>query len=651
MVIRKNLIPLIIVIGLLSIQGLKAETNDNKDLLSRTTNKEKENSLDGNFKGYKTDSVQHIQEIVVTGTNLATKKNLLPYSISIVSGTKIENSGENNVLKILSGRVPGMFVTERGVGGFGISTGGSGGIKIRGVGGSPTSQVLMMVDGQPQFAGIYSHHVADSYTSDYVEKVEVIRGPASVLYGSNAMGGAVNIITKHAITDGVFNNLSAMYGSYNTSRFNYSNMVKHGRFSSVLTLNYENSDGIKKDFDFSKGGGYAKVGYDFSDNWSANIDYNLMKFAGNDPTYITEDSPEPYHQNILRGAGSLNLNNNYGTTSGSIKMFYSYGNHFIKDPKPFHSTDDHLGVIAYQSFSLFNGNAVTAGFDFTNYSGRIPLSGGTAHTEGSMSTISKKTVTESAPYIVVAQSFLDELFSLNAGLRYVINDKFGNKLVPQGGITLFPLSDNIIKASLAKGYRNPSFRELYLYRPANPDLKSEEMMNYEISYTRYMLEKTLMFELTGYWSKGSDLIQTVAKPELGHPLNENTGSFINKGIEVSFAYHVLENLNFNSSYSYMNSSLKNLTGAPKNQFFFGVDYKPINKLKVDLQVRNIGGLYVASDINNQNYTLLDANISYYAADNIEVFAKIDNILNQRYYINYGYEMPGILAFGGVRLKF
>ena len=114
-----------------------------------------------NENGYQTDSIQQIQDIVVTGTNLATDNNKLPYSISILSNKEIEESGESKVLSILSGRIPSLFVTERGVTGFGVSTGGSGGIKIRGVGGSPTSQVLMMVDGQPQFAGIFSHHVAD----------------------------------------------------------------------------------------------------------------------------------------------------------------------------------------------------------------------------------------------------------------------------------------------------------------------------------------------------------------------------------------------------------------------------------------------------------------------------------------------------------
>lgn len=111
--------------------------------------------------------VYNIEEVVVTGSNSATERNLLPYTVSVVDGRRLEATGRTQLLSALSGRVPGLFVTERNIFGFGISNGGSGGIKIRGVGGEPTNAILMMVDGQPQFAGVYSHSVADFYETEY----------------------------------------------------------------------------------------------------------------------------------------------------------------------------------------------------------------------------------------------------------------------------------------------------------------------------------------------------------------------------------------------------------------------------------------------------------------------------------------------------
>ena len=113
-----------------------------------------------------TTQVHGINEVVVTGTNQAT--------------------GKTQLLAAISGEVPSLFVSQRNIFGFGVSNGGSGGIKLCGVGGSPTSGILMMVDGQPQFAGLYSHPVADFYEMEYVDHVEVVRGRGDQQWLSDA---------------------------------------------------------------------------------------------------------------------------------------------------------------------------------------------------------------------------------------------------------------------------------------------------------------------------------------------------------------------------------------------------------------------------------------------------------------------------------
>ncbi|MDE6526052.1 MAG: TonB-dependent receptor plug domain-containing protein, partial [Muribaculaceae bacterium] len=147
-------------------------------------------------------TAQMLDELVVTGSNAAVPARLMPYTVSVVSRAELESSGSPELLSVISGRVPSLFVTQRSIYGFGVSSnGGSGHIKMRGIGGDRASAVLMMLDGQPQFAGIYSHHVADFYDKDYVERVEVLRGPSSVLYGSNAMAGTINVLTRHPRRD------------------------------------------------------------------------------------------------------------------------------------------------------------------------------------------------------------------------------------------------------------------------------------------------------------------------------------------------------------------------------------------------------------------------------------------------------------------
>ena len=126
------------------------------------------------------DTAKVLNEVVVTGTTNSVSQKLLPYTVSVINNRQLEAAGQTQVLSAISGMVPSLFVSQRSIFGFGVSNGGAGHIKLRGVGGDRASAVLMMVDGQPQFAGIYSHHIADFYDKEYVERVEVLRGPGSV---------------------------------------------------------------------------------------------------------------------------------------------------------------------------------------------------------------------------------------------------------------------------------------------------------------------------------------------------------------------------------------------------------------------------------------------------------------------------------------
>ena len=194
------------------------------------------------------------------------------------------------------------------------------------------------------------------------------------------------------------------------------------------------------------------------------------------------------------------------------------------------------------------------------------------------------------------------------------------------------------------GYRNPSFRELYLYRMANPDLQPEKMMNYEVSVSR-TFSRYLSAELTAYYSKGDNLIQTVDMK------NQNTGRFINKGIELSAHSRPLGNLWITATYSYLHTSLRNLAGAPRNQYFLGLEWKPWRILDICADLKGVGGLYVAENISRQNYAVLDLKVSCDLCRYVTVFTRLENLTDARYMINRGYDMPGFTGMGGFKLRF
>lgn len=135
-----------------------------------------------------------IERVVVTGTRNRTDIRHLPMTVSVVGRQTVERANEPSLLPVLTEQVPGLFAAGRGVMGYGVSGGAAGQLSVRGIGGPaqegvPTTGMLVLIDGHPQYMGLFGHPVSDACQSFLAERVEVLRGPASVLYGSNAMGG------------------------------------------------------------------------------------------------------------------------------------------------------------------------------------------------------------------------------------------------------------------------------------------------------------------------------------------------------------------------------------------------------------------------------------------------------------------------------
>ena len=119
------------------------------------------------------------------------------------------------MLPALTEQVPGLFGTSRGVMGVWRIYRCSRRLSLRGMSGS--AQMLVLIDGHPQYMGLFGHPISDAYQTMLAERVEVLRGPASVLYGSNAMGGVINIVTRKMQEDGVKTNINLGGGSYGTA--------------------------------------------------------------------------------------------------------------------------------------------------------------------------------------------------------------------------------------------------------------------------------------------------------------------------------------------------------------------------------------------------------------------------------------------------
>jgi outer membrane cobalamin receptor len=588
------------------------------------------------------DSVKSVEleKVIVTGTKTYVSRDNVPLTVSVVTKREIEESSESNLLPVLSERVPGLFVTERGITGFGVANGAAGQISMRGIGGSPTTEVLVLLNGNPQFMGLMGHPLADAYVASDVERVEVIRGPASVLYGSNAMGGVINIITKEQTTEGYSGNARVMYGSYNTQKYMINGGFKKKGFEVFAGINRDHTDGHRDSSAFTINNGYARMGYTFNDHLKANADLSVARFEAQDPG--PEGGYAGATMNISRGMGAVSFDNSYEKINGSARFFYNFGDHNLSDG--FHSKDNNYGMVVYESFSFFKGNTITTGVDYMNYGG---MAENTKAMGGKGMIFADTSVNEVGAYALIQQLLFKRL-TLNAGFRYQHNSMFGNEPVPSAGFAIKATSTTTIKGSVSKGFRSPTIREMFMWAPANRNLQPEKMINYEAGVCQSFFKDIASAEVTVFKSDGSNMIQVL--PINGIPKYYNTGTFSNTGIETAIRIKPIKKLIIHFNYSYIH--MKNpVLATPQQQIYTSVTYYWKNFM-FNLSMQNVEKLYLQTGANpvTCSFNLLNARVGYKINKHVNIFCKGENLLNTSYQVMNKYPMPGIVLFAGLNLN-
>lgn len=598
----------------------------------------------------KNDTTNVLGEVVVLETSAKAPVALLPLDVKIVGAEIIDNSTETNLLPVLQNRIPGMFVTERGLAGYGVSGDAAGSVNIRGVGGG--NKVLFLIDGQPQWAGVFGHSLPDTYVTNDVQKVEVVSGPSSLLYGSGAMGGSVNLITRRAMHDGLEGSVRAMGGSYGTQKYGVKAGYRHGAWNAFAAASYESTDGNRSGMDYWLSNQYASLGYTFSRHWEVGANVMLTETKADNPGSVDLAMPIEMWAKMFRTTTSLFIKNNYDISSGGVQAYYNWGKHKIddglKNGKPrdylFNSKDYNIGVTAFQTVRPWDGNDLSVGVDFKHWGGEAWNS---AKADGKESPITDRHVNEIGAYAMMQQAFFNNRLSLNAGARIEHSSQFGNEWIPQAGFIYRPWSATRMKFSYGKGFRSPNIRELYMYAPRNPELRPESMDNFEVELRHWFFDSRLNTGLALYYINGDNMIQSVMVD--GVAKNMNTGKFINKGFELDASFAINSEWNVTANYAYLHTST-DILAAPEHKVFGEVAYSPGN-WQFTLDAMGIWGL--KTEKTTEHYTLLNARVAYTFTFNkpLTLFVKGENLTAADYQINYGFPMPRATVMAGLEWKF
>ena len=200
----------------------------------------------------------------------------------------------------------------------------------------------------------------------------------------------------------------------------------------------------------------------------------------------------------------------------------------------------------------------------------------------------------------------------------------------------------------SKGFRYPTIREMYMFRPANPDLKPERLWSYELSFAQRLLDGRLFYGVNVFYIDGENLIMRM--PIDGRPLNVNTGKIENSGIEAQVAYRIVPAWSVDANYSYLHMD-NPVLASPEHKLYVGTAFSK-GRWNVSTGLQYVAGLYKELDPEEtEDFLLWNVRGSFRVLDGFDVWVKGENLLAQRYEINAGFPMPKATVMAGVNIKF
>lgn len=596
-----------------------------------------------------TQSVSEAAEsatVVVSATRIPRAVRDVGVSVSVISRERIEELNAQNVGEIL-GEVTDARVNSAG------SMGAASDITLRG---SSASQVLVMVDGRK--VNLPSLGMADlsMFPVDQIERIEVIRGPGSVLYGAGAMAGVVNIVTREP-PEQLQTDLSVAYGTKNTRILQLDNGAKIGDVGYLITASQNASDGWRQN-DACDGYHIAgKLDYDMTPESQLVLNSGFSRQNKGVPgstSWLTPNAKQYDRQYWFDLTHKYEFETNSCLTS---KAFLNQYWQDYKDPDSF--TDDtsrnqKAGLDVQQTLPVGEKQLLLGGIYLENDYVNSRNSAGVSRIGGSHDLFT------GAGFLQDEISFL-ERFVATPGLRCDIQSEWGAELSPKISGLYKITGDTRLKASVGRGFRAPTINELYWrddYTEGNPDLKPEESLSYDAGIQQQLGEKSTI---------GVSLFQSHVKKLIawyddgqGIYKAQNINDAFLQGVEaelnVQFTKEISGALNYTLLDTQDTSGLydgESLTYRPKNKVGGRLGYQSKRGLKLGVNAEYTGTVYTDRTNTSElgGFFTLGASASQTIFRGVEIFVNGNNLLDKGYEMVKGYPMPGASVMCGVKAMF
>ena len=616
-----------------------------------------------------------IAQVVVTANRAPLAIDKVGQSVTVLTQDDIRLDQETAVSDILA-RTPGVSFSRNG--GPGETTS----LYIRG---AEAAQTVVLIDGvkvnDPTDPG--AGYDFSNLTSGDIARIEILRGPQSTLYGSEAIGGVVNIITADA-TRPLQGDLQVEGGSYGTAYVKGAVGGKEDNFDWRIGAYYNATDGVSA-FDKAFGGkeddGYTSAGlsgrfrYDLTPTlqFDERVYYTSSrnKFDGFDtPTFTFGDDNEFGRTQSFIDYTGFNLSLLDGRLKNRLAFEYNDIDRRNEDPDQ--------GVTKF-SF-LAQGRAATI-----EYEGTYAIAPGYQAVFGAQSERStinafsplfdpaptKANVTETSGYGQIVGEVLPGL-TLTGGVRYDAHSTFGDHVTGQASAAWKLNGGNtILRASFGQGFKAPSLYQLYS-EYGNTALRPETSNGWDAGVEQHFFDGRVVVQATYFGRETRNLIDFVscfevltgacAQHQVSGGFYDNVARADAQGVELEGSWKATDALTFTANYTYDDVEDRSpgspdkglqLARRPKNTANLSGAYVWPVKLRTEVAVRYAGDSFDDdAHINRlKSYTLVDLRASYPLRDNLELYGRIENLADKHYETTFQYGTLGRAAYGGVRLSF
>ena len=615
-----------------------------------------------------------LDEYVVTATRMENKLVNTPANVSVITAEEFAKRNYQSVSEALE-NVPGVIVKRSGF------LGGDQHVYLNG-----DDRVLIMVDGRrlnqdKGTSGRSGFDMTNLPSPDFIEKIEILKGAGSSLYGSDAVGGVINIITKSANRN--FAKINVNTGSWGTQNYSALVSAKKGKTGVLATVNKQKQNYTK----YKEAGSDENIKWPNSSNDIIGATVKVDQEIGDDKLatlyfeHSFKDGGKPYYAVGLGGyngvytkAFGTDLNNNISgkfewgrgeKNPGFIQVYRNYynGHHYDNNSDSnYYETKD--GVEVQQTWELTKKNKIVVGVDWRESEINNPGTYG-----GKIAKINNKAI-----YLQDSWEFANT-WLLNAGIRYDKHNYFGHKNTASVAINKKFNEDSHAYISWGQVFNAPQANDLFYYSPpsawsgamlGNPNLKPETGDVWTIGYDTKIGDKT-RFGINVFYSDLDDAIKWAAV-DAGNPYGDwtvdNVAKQKKRGMEFNVSQKINKYFSINGSYIYVKIEEDNNDGKGfnrdsnmlPNQYKLGVSFSK-DKWGVEVYGRGASGADKRKYVDSK-YLTMDLSVQYKVRKDYKIYLKGYNLTNAAYAESggisngkYSFPMPGRSFLVGMEYTF